>query len=74
MLVEDPLTGEERWMLEPKKESKGPENWLEQRRRIAAIDVFCGVMLLVSIVFSVAYGRPSPKTLGGVVFMRALML
>jgi hypothetical protein len=72
ILVEDPITGEERWMLEPKKKIDGEPMG---RAGFAVFDVCCGTLLLVSIALSLRYGgTKSPKTMGWVITDRALML
>lgn len=74
VLVEDPVTLEERWMLEPKPKTDGVTVWLEQKRTVAGFDIYsCSVLLLSVILFAVLGHRAPAKMWVGMI-VRSIML
>lgn len=56
VLVEDPVTGEEKWMLEKVPESQGVEGVLEARHWITGCDVWCVLVVGGSAVLGIVFG------------------
>lgn len=71
VLVEDPVTGEERWMLEPDEKNKyvPMQKWI-----LIVVNVFAMIVLLVSVILSLVFARHTPGSLAVVVVMRGVML
>lgn len=74
VLVEDPVTGRERWMLEPKPKRDPLDSWLDKRGPVAGIDVYCGMVILLAIVFAAVWGYEAPKTMVALILERAAQL
>jgi len=70
VLVEDPITGEEKWMLEKVPESEGVEGVLKGRHLITGCDVYVVLVLGASVVSSIVYGRKSVAALVGLEFVK----
>jgi hypothetical protein len=61
VLVEDPVTGENKWMLEAKAEEN---HCVEDNGRfVAGMDVWCGFVFLLTMFFPVFFGSCSLTTL-----------
>ena len=73
VLVEDPVTGEERWMLEPRKKKKSDDEVMG-RVGFSVFDLCCEGLLILSIALSVVYGKNSASTFGWIIADRALMM
>jgi hypothetical protein len=64
VLVEDPVTGEERWMLQMKAQKQGDEDGVENKRWfIATLDVICAGVYLLGMFLVIYWGLDSPNTL-----------
>ncbi len=74
ILVEDPVTGQERWMLEPKPKMGGLEKWLLKRSSVARIDAYCVAMFVAGIVLSLVYGNHASLATWGLVFVKLVTL
>jgi hypothetical protein len=73
VLVEDPATGEERWMLQAKNENDG--SGVEFKRWfIAALDISCGVVYILGMAFALFYIRDSPKMLAADITVMVIQL
>jgi len=73
VLVEDPITGEERWMLQVKAKNDGTSSF-DKRESIAAMDVGCGLVFILGMFFAVFWGLDSPKTLGAAMVIMVIQL
>jgi hypothetical protein len=76
VLVEDPVTGEERWMLQAKAtEEKDEESPTSDNRTVTAVmDVCCGLVFLLAMFFAIFWGLDSPKTLTAALSVMVLQL
>jgi hypothetical protein len=55
VLVEDPVTGEERWMLEGKAKNDEP-SVSGARGLVAGVDAWCGVVFILAIFLAILFG------------------
>jgi hypothetical protein len=63
ILVEDPVTGEEKWMFERKNKDSGAVV-PDYRKLRAGVDLWCGSVFGLTMFFAVYWGLDSPITLG----------
>lgn len=73
VLVEDPTTGEERWMLEKMQKATMESRWC-----ILGSDIFCVLMLVLGIVVAAVTGRGEARNsqgvMWGIISMKIVML
>ncbi|KUJ06808.1 uncharacterized protein LY89DRAFT_678389 [Mollisia scopiformis] len=70
VLVEDPATGQERWMLEPRPKSETAKGVLKGRRLIAGCDIYSVLIMLGSVVLSILWGTQYKLVLAVVLTVR----
>jgi hypothetical protein len=73
VLVEDPVTGEERWMLEGKAKNDKP-SVSGARGVVAGLDTWCGVVFILAIFLAIFFGLNSPKTLVAATIIMVIQL